>query len=271
MISYLNRPFPERENQKAYVLSALGVGSFIAIFLYVFKPFGLHRIEEHVILMCLGYGLVTFATTIIYDLFIRHVIGIDMNTKSFTLGKWILITLILILCIGIANYFFMRAMYGPNSVRLLNILVGTLMVGLFPLIFVGTIAVIKGEKRYEAIAKDLNHNHKVIPAQKDNVLFDIATSDIRYIKAMQNYLTINFINEWPQKEIVRHTLSSVEEKIPDTTLIRCHRSYIVNLQHVEEVTGNAQGLKLKLKDSEEIVPVSRSYVATFRSEWQGAA
>lgn len=271
MISYLNRPFPGREDQKAYLLSTVGVSIFIASFLYIFQPFGLHRIEEYMILMCLGYGLVTFITTIAYDLFVRHIVGIDMSSPNFTLGKWILMTLILILCIGVANFFFMRGMYGVNSVRLANILYGTLIVGLFPIIFIGTIAVIRGEKQYEAIAKGLNElKNKPTPPQQ-NVLFDIATDDIRYIKAMQNYLTIDFIGESPQKEIVRQTLSSVEEKIPDTSLIRCHRSYIVNLHHVEQVTGNAQGLKLKLKDSEEIVPVSRSYVPSFRSVWKGAA
>jgi DNA-binding LytR/AlgR family response regulator len=52
-----------------------------------------------------------------------------------------------------------------------------------------------------------------------------------------------------------------------TEIIRCHRSYLVNLMAVNRVDGNAQGLKLSFSKSlamTHIVPVSRSFIADFK-------
>ena len=42
-------------------------------------------------------------------------------------------------------------------------------------------------------------------------------------------------------------------------IVRCHRSYIVNLDRVERVTGNAQGYKLHLLGGQFQVPVARRF------------
>lgn len=39
---------------------------------------------------------------------------------------------------------------------------------------------------------------------------------------------------------------------------RCHRTYIVNLQKVKHISGNAQGYKLHLENIDTLIPVSRS-------------
>ena len=220
-------------------------------------------------LMCLGYGLVTFLTSLLVHLFLKHIVGLRMNDSSFTLGRWIVTTLLLLIVLGIANYYFMRTFFGPNSVVLLNIIVGTFIVGLFPIVFIGSMAVMRGERQYEAIATDLNTNKILAEIKQGQKLFDIDINAIRYIKSMQNYVTIGYVNQNFEKDIFRQTISALEDELANTSLIRCHRSYIVNLPHIEEVEGNAQGLRLQLSDTDEIVPVSRSYVSSVRNAWKG--
>jgi DNA-binding LytR/AlgR family response regulator len=41
--------------------------------------------------------------------------------------------------------------------------------------------------------------------------------------------------------------------------VKCHRSCIVNLDKVVKVSGNAQGFKLHLKETDFVVPVARKY------------
>ena len=44
----------------------------------------------------------------------------------------------------------------------------------------------------------------------------------------------------------RVTLSSFEAQLAkSSSLTRCHRSYLVNLKKVENISGNTQGLKVK--------------------------
>ena len=64
-----------------------------------------------------------------------------------------------------------------------------------------------------------------------------------------------------KKVTYRVTLSSLEIQLKEaSSLIRCHRSYLVNLNKVKNISGNAQGLKLELINQSEIIPVSRNYI-----------
>jgi len=58
----------------------------------------------------------------------------------------------------------------------------------------------------------------------------------------------------------RISLTSFEKQLDASNLQRCHRSYLVNLNKVTNVSGNAQGLRLTLTDGAIEIPVSRKYI-----------
>lgn len=126
---------------------------------------------------------------------------------------------------------------------------------------------IKREKRNSEIAATLNK--KIInPANnnKESSIFNIPIYNIWFIESLQNYVNIYFWNgETMEKKTERATLKSCENLIKNTNLLRCHRSFIVNTTIVENVSGNAQGLKLKLRNLETTIPVSRSYIPLFKA------
>ena len=63
-----------------------------------------------------------------------------------------------------------------------------------------------------------------------------------------------------EKELLRLTLLNFLEKVdPDKNIVRCHKSYIVNLDKVENVHGNARSLMLEIKGLDFEIPVSRSF------------
>jgi DNA-binding LytR/AlgR family response regulator len=57
-----------------------------------------------------------------------------------------------------------------------------------------------------------------------------------------------------------------EQLAAHPAFFRCHRMYLVNLQRVISVSGNAQGLKLQLDGLEEAIPVSRNLTETVREK-----
>ena len=61
------------------------------------------------------------------------------------------------------------------------------------------------------------------------------------------------------KEIIRSSLTRLEGQIQIKSIVRCHRSFIVNLDKVIKVSGNAQGFKLHLEGTDFMVPVARKY------------
>lgn len=72
-----------------------------------------------------------------------------------------------------------------------------------------------------------------------------------------------------QEEIVRCTLSSVEEQlVAYPFLLRTHRTYIVNLHKVDEAYGNALGYRLRIPMVEEDIPVARSRTRAFKDVYR---
>lgn len=68
-------------------------------------------------------------------------------------------------------------------------------------------------------------------AKLEKVLF----ADILFIEAMENYAGI-YVNG---KKLVTHaTLKSIQEKLPATSFIQPHKSYLVNISAIQSIEGN---------------------------------
>jgi DNA-binding LytR/AlgR family response regulator len=88
---------------------------------------------------------------------------------------------------------------------------------------------------------------------------------------MQNYIMLHYLEGAEYKtQMIRCTITHsllVFSEPEHSFIVRCHRSYLVNLNAVNEINGNAQGLKLsinKMPSGGCSVPVSRSYVGDFK-------
>ena len=82
------------------------------------------------------------------------------------------------------------------------------------------------------------------PVQADGTIFvktdyrvvRIAISDIRYIEGMSEYLKIHLEGQKPVITLL--SMKKMEDYLPPTQFMRIHRSYIVNLQKIQEVNKN---------------------------------
>lgn len=63
----------------------------------------------------------------------------------------------------------------------------------------------------------------------------ISWQDILYIEGMQNYARLHF----KDKTLTIHqTMISLEQQLPGNYFLRIHRSYIVNITHIDSISGN---------------------------------
>ncbi|MES2797857.1 MAG: response regulator [Bacteroidota bacterium] len=69
----------------------------------------------------------------------------------------------------------------------------------------------------------------------NEVMVKIIIEDILYLEADRNYCQV-FTKE--NTYLLVNTLKNMEDKLPSNVFQRIHRSYIVNLNHVEEVAQN---------------------------------
>ncbi len=63
----------------------------------------------------------------------------------------------------------------------------------------------------------------------------ISLDDIHYIEADRNYCKV-YLKD--RKYLLVTTLKEVDEKLSDNRFLRIHRSYIVNISHIDEIGGN---------------------------------
>ena len=82
-----------------------------------------------------------------------------------------------------------------------------------------------------------------------------------YLESEDNYIAIYHLKqETLTKTLIRKSLKSVQEEAHHPALIRCHRSFIINLVHLQQVYGNRNKLKLYLVPLKDPIPVSRQYI-----------
>lgn len=91
----------------------------------------------------------------------------------------------------------------------------------------------------------------------DNILY--AVSEKNYVRVVEDE------GHQTQDIVIRSTLSALQESLSHYPfLLRCHRAFIVNTKRIKTIRGNAQGYKLLLEGSNELVPVSRKYTHHFK-------
>ncbi len=76
----------------------------------------------------------------------------------------------------------------------------------------------------------------------------IVWSDILYVESMQNYAKLHFKDK---TLTIYQTMISLEEMLPKDSFFRIHKSYLVNILHIDLITGNRL-----LIDGNEL-PISR--------------
>ncbi len=266
------KPFPQEERFVDTVKLITGISVFVTVFLYVFKPFGLHTMETGLWKLCLGFGVATLLASLVYEMVMVHVLRLKGGQAKFTFGRWILYFMGAMLVISLANFLFARwYLFGDIQWSLFPVMMrGTMAIGIFPIIVIGAVALLRQEQKYQGIAGEMNQQNRSIDDASSNnkLIFGINVKQILFIEAMQNYINIGYMTTDGhfQETMERATLKSILSDDLWPGLVRCHRSFLVNKGSISHTSGNAQGLLLTLVNGDKTIPVSRSYVSNFRQQ-----
>lgn len=98
--------------------------------------------------------------------------------------------------------------------------------------------------------------------EKGEFKISIVMDNLLYIDSADNYATIHYLNKSKLSHfLLRNSLKWMEETlIKDTPLVRCHRSYIVNLDKVKVLRKTKEGIFLELEAiNTPDIPVSKTY------------
>lgn len=99
----------------------------------------------------------------------------------------------------------------------------------------------------------------VLVGENKNEILQLEKQQLLFVKAVENYVEICFVND--NEKVVsltfRQTLSNVYEQLP--FLEKSHRSYLVNVNAIKEISGNSQGAKISFVAGDKEVPLSKTY------------
>jgi len=89
--------------------------------------------------------------------------------------------------------------------------------------------------------------------------FTLPLNDLLFVRADDNYSTVFWKNaDGIARKLLRANLKHIEAQIGSALVIRCHRSYLVHVTAISNISGNANGYKLQVLESEHTIPVSRA-------------
>lgn len=90
----------------------------------------------------------------------------------------------------------------------------------------------------------------------------VAFEAVVYLESADNYIEINYLLQGKlEKFMLRNSMKRTELELTETAIQRCHRSYMVNFEHVTSLhkDGDDFFVELDVPDTKRI-PVSKTYV-----------
>jgi hypothetical protein len=289
MFSFLKKPYPYTAFSLKDVLTYFIIGCFVSFFLIVFQPFEISIWHpSYKLLKLLGFGFVSFICPIIFKVFTEVLFRKTKPEETWTVWKESIALVLLLLFIALGNLCYSNligiAHFGFGE--LLFVAGATFLLGLFPV--VASVAIkynrflILNQKDAQLMEEEVMAFQKrdelqvprqemhtepkapellVLVSENEKDKIGLNPEDLLYIESADNYSTVYHIKQAVVvKQMMRGSLKRFESQIAFPFIIRCHRSYIVNLKQVNHIKGNAQGYKIEFKtELSEQIPVSRSY------------
>lgn len=285
MFSFFLRPYPFLFELKRNLVIAIFVGLLVGGISYFIADEKV--IKDFLIIPSLVlsgyYGLITFFS-IIFTFQIIPSLFISEKTKdNWNIGKEFLQITGLLSIIVLLNFCLLLLVAKDFdtifSINIfLNIGVSTLVIGLIPsafVIWVNYTIILKENlnevKKHNSKLKEVLDSHVAgksvvkIPSDSINeeISFDVST--LLFVKSEGNYVEVyTEIDNLVKKSVHRASLQTVENYLQDySTVVRSHRSYLVNCINIKHSTGTARNYQLYFEGLSESIPVSRNQFQHF--------
>ena len=97
--------------------------------------------------------------------------------------------------------------------------------------------------------------------EKGEMRLSIRRENLIMIESADNYVCVYYLSDQKvKKTMVRNTLNRIAEHMNGTHIVRCHRSYMINLDHAQVLHRDKEGVFIEVGiEGIPDVPISRTY------------
>ncbi len=275
---WLNQPFPFYENYKQKVFIPVLLSLLVMAGIIILTPYKNADIFFKQIIDVFKYGSIVIFISLIFSLALPEIAPKIFNSETWNIKKTLVLLLLSIVTIAISITVFVYFFDNPNHKHfyfyVVRIFVRSITLSFLPIIilvfYFERLLHRKNYLRAIEIIDELKTNRHVKPNRHKKAIYTFAKNtkdeikipehELFYVKAQGNYCLLIYKQQSNlMKQLIRSSLKDIEEIISTSNhFLRCHKSYIVNLDKVSNITGNAKGYTFYLDETESTIPASRN-------------
>lgn len=267
VLSWLNKRIPYTRSWPQTILIGLAMAALLVFVLIFLQPFDTYYHKApNKNLMLAGYGPCVFFSLMLAHLVERLTYRLQSN-KWYVWNEIVFVLLAMVLMISASylyNYLYVNRL--PLSLdswwSFIRGIGSPFVVILAP--FWIYMRLRSGIIEKQEVAD--KQKQVVISGQNKSESFRLSPQDFIYAQSQQNYAVIYFQTEDQQvdKKMIRITLAQLNDQIPSA--VQVHRSYLVNLDFLKEVKGNARKRFMELSMVPVPIPVSQKYYRNIKDQ-----
>ena len=266
------------------IFMILFVPLFALVFIGTYRPFDFDRIGEildsHINISDETLMLLTALIMAVCGMAIGAVSRLIMGyyTKRNRLTYLGYIIWILSEIVAMATLFTLFSLFTdiakPLPELFRNSFINTVLIVFIPYTLSYILFVLRDKiHQLRALRKQIEANETVLQKayiqildEKDEIRLSIKRENLVLIESADNYVCVYYINgDKTKKTMVRNTLARVAEHLKGTSVVRCHRSYMINLEHAKVMHRDKEGVFIELGiEGVPDVPISRTYSENVR-------
>ncbi len=278
MLAFLNKPYPFNSGLKHNAKIILFISVGVLVYILLFLPIDISSFtEKEITYLIAGITVATFIMLSMNLIVFPSLIPKMFDNSRWTIKReiiWNAWTLISISGIYYILYSFVYGVYIIHFVDLLQFV----FLAVIPVSAVIVINYNRLLRNNLKMARQLNAKlaenkqlrERLIDFdseyKKDNLI--VRADSIIMIKSADNYIEVYYEKDGiVKKRLIRSSLSKMENMLKDFSfMFKCHRSYIINLNHIAEIQGHdAQGYKVFFEGIDFPALVSQTYVDAFNN------
>ena len=264
--------------KRSQIIMVLFVSIFAVAFINIFQPFGSDKWIDNdkitttiyflwsIVLVSIGMIVVAISRVIMYN-FSRKP---NHNITVLKYIGWVFIELLLL-----SGSFTILALIVKGNLNLttndpmeiyVNAIKNTVCILFIPYIICILYFSYQNNKLKlrELMGENIGFKSSNLISIRDSrgvLQLSVAKENLLYIESADNYICIWYQKgETLKKKLMRITMKEISEQLADTNIVRCHRSYMINLDLVKVMRREKENIFLELGvPNVKEIPISKTY------------
>jgi hypothetical protein len=278
-LNFLQKPYPFNDDLKRNAKIIFFISISIFVFLILFQPLDISELaNKEKIMLVGGIGVITFLSLSINLMVLPSLFPGIFLKREWIIWKEILWNFWMLFTIA-SGYFLLYKLLGILEFDFYSFV----KLNLFAIIPLTLLIVFNQDRLLRIhlkIANELNSKLKDSKTVQEKLVhFDseyqkdklaIKARLLLFIRSADKYIEVFWKDgDSIKHQLIRVTLAKAEGLLGDYSYVfKCHRSFIVNINHIDRVEGNSQGYKIYFENVDVEIPVSKIAINSLKERIQ---